>query len=208
MKNSPETAGSFTDADVIEEHALALGLLCIYWASLDNALANLLNTYLGSDDVGAAVTAPDTSTRCEQIRKLAHVTGPDGEWRDCLLRILRMIQKELAETRNRYIHDGWTISEAGMVRIDRRPKLQKPQARQPVQLVTESASVVPAEWVQLLTQRVIDTMVAIAFMAIDVRRWRDGESSLKPTPLALDLSTCKPLVEIRPPAPTRWKLPH
>lgn len=202
--NDSSTAKPFTGADVMEDHALALGTLCIYWATLDNALAHLLGSYLNSDEIASAVVASDISTRCEQIRKLAHVTGPDGEWRDCLVRILNMIQGEMAEARNRYIHDDWSVSEAGMVRIDRRPKLKKRQSREPITLVTETASVVPSDWVYQLVSRVVDAMLAVTFMGIDVRRWRKDGQPLKPPPQCLELSNSKPLADLRPPAPARW----
>jgi hypothetical protein len=204
MDEPSEDAEPFTGADVMEEHAIALGLLCIYWATLDNAVAELLNNYLNSAPIGAAVVAPDISTRCEQVRKLAHVSGPSGEWRECLLHILNMIQGEMAEARNRYVHDDWNISEAGMVRIDRRPKLKKPQAREAVQLITQTETVVPSEWIYQLTNRVVDTMVAIAFMTIDIRRWRKEGLTLAPPPQALALRNSKSLAELRPKAPARW----
>ena len=190
---------------MLEEHALALGTLCIYWATLDSALAHLVATYLNSEPNGAAVVAPDISTRCEQIRKLSHVTGPDGEWRQCLVTLLNMIQGDLAEARNRYIHDDWSISQAGMVRIDRRPKLKRSQSRQPIQLITETSAVVPADWVYQLVNRTVDMVVAITFMGIDVRRWRKEGLTLKPPPQALELSNSKPLAELRRPAPKWWQ---
>jgi hypothetical protein len=201
-------ANDLTDEDfsVIEDHAQALGLLCIYWATLDNALFGLLAAYLNSDPVGLAVRAPDVSTLCEQIRKLAHVSGPDGEWRECLIRILNMIQGELAETRNRYVHDDWEISAEGMTRIDRRPKLQKPQAFQQVQLISNFKTVVPVEWVRQLTGRVVEAMQAIAYMTLSLRLWRGGHGAKLP-PTALELSNCTPLAELRQPSKAKRKRP-
>jgi hypothetical protein len=186
--------------DLIEEHAQALGMLTIYWATLDSALTNLLAAFLNSHPQALAVRGPDISTLCEQVRRIAHTSGPDGQWRACLIRILNMVQGELAETRNRYIHDDWEASEEGITRIDRRAKLQKPQSHQPVQLISDFRTVVPVEWVNLLTGRVVQTMEAVALMTISLRLWRLKGQSAGPPPLALELSNCTPLADLRQPA--------
>lgn len=208
MDRYSQPSEPFVGAEVINEHALALGHLCIYWATLDNVLASFLEFYLNIDEKTAAcIAAPDTSSRCEAIRRLAFVTGPDGEWRDCLIRILNRIQGELAEERNRYIHDDWSVSEAGMVRIDRRPKIVRPQSRQPQQLVHKSEKVTPVEWVDDLTKRVTEIIVAMSFLTMDMTWWRRTGKTRAPVLPALEASNYKRPERPNPPAPTRWKPP-
>ena len=175
----------------MKEHALALGMLCIYWASLDRALDLVLERYLDADEKTVAcitTSASDVSARCEMLKRLAYLKGPDGEWRDCLVRLLNRVQGELAAERNRYVHDDWDLSAEGMIRIDRRAKVIKPQSRQPAQLVHVFKRVAPVALVEDLTQRIVDMMVALSLMSSIYSMWLRGVPLAGPPRLAIDAS--------------------
>lgn len=191
-----ETPYVLTGADIINEHALALGQLCIYWATLDQAILELISEFSGSKVLATAMAAPDTSSRCEQLRKLAYTNGPDGPWRESLITVINKTQGELAETRNRYIHDDWDLSKSGMIRIDRRPKLNRPKARAPIQLTADTRSVVPVERVRFVGERVVETMLAFTWFGIDLRRWKKEGQPTEPPPQALLVSTSRPLRDL------------
>lgn len=207
MNEPSEAQEPFTGADVMKEHALALGLLCIYWASLDRALDLLLESYLDVDEKIVAcvsTSAPDVSARCEMLKRLSYLNGPDGEWRDCLIRLLNRVQGELAAERNRYVHDDWNLSSAGaMIRIDRRAKVIKPQARQPAQLVHVFERVTPVAKVDDLTQRVVDVMTALAFMSVSYGIWASGTRILGPPLQALEASNYNPQAPSPRPSPAK-----
>lgn len=199
---------AFEGKDVIDEHALALGKLCIWWSTMDRTLADVVGLYLGVDETLTSCALPaETSTRCEMIRRLAFATGPDGEWRECMVRLVNRVQTEMAEQRNRYVHDDWSVSDAGMVRIDRRAKIKRPQSRKPPELVIEVERVVPVEWVQDLTEQVVDMMVALTIMGQDLTVWRKTKQTRPPAPLAVQASNYRSQEGRLPPAPLRWKRP-
>lgn len=89
---------------VISEHAEAVGLLCIYTATLDGTIVNFIEKLLESDDKTTACmvgSMPDMSQRAETAKRLAIHKGPTQSWKDCAVGLLNLAQNGVGPKRNR-----------------------------------------------------------------------------------------------------------
>lgn len=80
---------------IVKEHAEAIGLVCIYTATLDGVIVNFIKTLLESDDKTTACivgSMPDMSQRAETAKRLVILKGPTQHWKDCAIGLLNLAQ--------------------------------------------------------------------------------------------------------------------
>lgn len=124
--------------------AEALGLVCIRWGRLDNALCEFIELLapLEPGQISETITAElDIRVKIQIIKALAFLRHPSSEWLKKMLLLLDYIDNDLRIRRNRYIHDGWYRKNNGFFRAQRKIKFIKPQSFQlELQTVTKTHS--------------------------------------------------------------------
>lgn len=158
-----------------QEHARAIGELCIAWAALDHAVDQMLEPLLncGRDIVACISSSMDrTGPRLEIAKRLVVHLNLDDTWQGWLTDIFSRITEELGPLRNRYVHDRWRMKRGEMWRIDSRAQVKKPQANQPKQLFFDSGEVTPVTEVDRLRANIETVTYAIEIATFDLRNWR------------------------------------
>jgi hypothetical protein len=153
------------------------------WAVLDSYVDNVLEPLLECSEaqVACIVTNIDNiSGRCEVIKRLLTHSAPSPEYRKWLIAVLTRVSGELAPLRNRYVHDNWSISHEQVVKIDKRAKIGKPQARKDEVLLFDTEEVTPTELVDKLRNKVTLVFMMLYWAAYDLRHWRRTGEPLKP----------------------------
>jgi hypothetical protein len=125
----------------IDEHAHAIGYVCITWAVLETEIDKLLImlTPLEYGEVGESILGnSNIRDKIRMLKALAFIRKPADEWYDELERTLNFIDSELRIGRNRYIHDLWIqqatyqdkeLRESSIARRTRGAKVVNEQAR-------------------------------------------------------------------------------
>ena len=173
------------DADdslyAVTEHAKAVGMLCMYWSTLEYVVGIAVEKLLDTDVETAAVmlsTSRDISQKCEILRRLAHHRIKDEalkEWRHYYLGIFDVIQNVLAARRNRYVHDDWNQVEDRIIQYNRTIKLNRPEAGADKRLVFSVESHSKPEDIWALTEIIIKTFVCLTLMSEQLRIfWKFG----------------------------------
>jgi hypothetical protein len=122
---------SVSATTISDTHCLALGRLCVAWAFVDRQLNDLIQYMIGCSDASAAsiaTVADGTASRCNLIKLLNHERPISEGWTAALHKLISEIQ-EVAQVRNRYVHDRWELTDDSIVRIDRRAAARKGQSR-------------------------------------------------------------------------------
>jgi hypothetical protein len=179
---------------VIREHAEAVGLLCIYTATLDGTIVNFIGKLLESDEKTTAClvgSLPDLSQRAETAKRLAILRGPTQPWKDCVAGLLNLIQNGVGPKRNRYVHDDWMVHGEKMMRIDRRVKTLSPEAYKPPQIYHISERVTNAETIAELTSVVAELILHITFLGLSFAHWKKTGQIQEPPAQAVALSAYK-----------------
>jgi hypothetical protein len=179
---------------VVLQHAEAIGMLCIYMATLDHVITIFMERLLEIDETSAAcvaASASDLSQRCEIVRRLVFLKAPSDDWRECVTGLINVIQNEVAPRRNRFVHDDWAVRENEMVRHDRRIKIQRPQSHQPAQLIHLTKNVAPVSEITEITGVVVNLMVHLTMLTIGYRAWRKTGTQPELPQQAIDLSKHK-----------------
>jgi hypothetical protein len=133
----------------LDEHALALGHVCIAWGQLELHLDMLLKDLLfaeppGDPASGAKWTAAKCVTTNADMRDkiqiaiaLGYLRRPNEEWFDKLKQCLDLIDNDLRNERNRMLHDVWLLhmvvphgAEDVLRKRIQGSKVRKPQAFQ------------------------------------------------------------------------------
>lgn len=160
----------------MEDYASAVGLLVIYWATLENCLIDVTQSLLDCDDESAhsiTSTIDKAVGRAMLIKRLCHrKSSPSDEWRDCLSGFCDRIANDLSPLRNRFVHDEWFPTVRGIIKRDRKLKIQKAASRQPSSLVFSATQEVDITEIYVLTDAIVKTMVYMQFLGSDYRRWK------------------------------------
>lgn len=163
-----------SDPAIFEAHCLALGRLCVAWATIDRQLNDLLGAMIGcSPAVTACITTGTDSVtaRCEILGRLAHEDPVSEDWPQLFAKLLKRVGEQ-AGKRNRYVHDFWGLSKGTLVRMDRRAFAKKPQSRQPMKIVFDTEHVTPPDEVDQLTEEIGKTAFMLHAALREVRDWR------------------------------------
>ena len=178
-------------SELIGEHATAIGLLCIYSASLDQAICHLIERMLASDVKTVAClleATPDISQRAGTAQRLAFSLSPTDDWRDCIVGMMNLVSNGIAPRRNRFVHDDWRVTTEAIIRIDRRVKINKTQAFMPLAISHVSEREVDVASIHALIEKICDVMVHITFLGLALDRWRRDGTPPEPNDKAIELS--------------------
>lgn len=172
-------------------HAKAIGDLCIGFSSLDWAITQLYVPLLQCSEAQAVCVADENiSRRCTSAIKLLHLEDLPLDWLNWVVALLRRADGELGPMRNRYIHDAYAINETSTVRIDRRPKLGKPQSRQRQTVTYNTEHDAPLAEIEQARECVSTVRWALAAATQSLAVWR--QTGQIPELDLLWLPACKP----------------
>ncbi len=121
----------------LEEHAKAIGFVCIHWTRLeqitDTTLAVLLKLPMDSIEAHCIMVEMDFRQKLKSLKHIAFAKKPSEEWFANLEKLVNYIDNDLRSARNRYVHDIWTtISDGSEVqKTYQRVRLKRPQSHQP-----------------------------------------------------------------------------
>jgi hypothetical protein len=126
----------------LQEHAEAIGFVCIKWSWLelviDCFVAHLLGLRIGATEARVLVANMDLNAKITVVRVLGHDKRPSDLWFDELDKALKVVDV-VRPLRNRVVHDIWNPPEqAGehATRTFARSKLARTQSHQPLHLTT------------------------------------------------------------------------
>lgn len=179
--------------DLQDKYALQLGKMCLVWAFLDRSLDEVIEQLLCcSKSQAASITSAvtDVAPRCEIIKRLIVLSHPGESWRDWFIALIQRVSGELAPTRNRYIHDEWQADATTIVRRDKRAKIGREQARQPLSLSFDTKHPTSPNEIEQFTMKVATVLAFIETAKIDLRIWQQGGQIREPNPQ--DWEGCKP----------------
>jgi hypothetical protein len=162
---------------LISEYAEAIGMLTIYWASLENTLTHVILTLLQSDEmtascIGASVDKAAGRAMLIQRLVLRPNESPADEWRDCMLGLCDQITNNLGPKRNRLVHDDWNISETAIERHNTGLRIGKPSERAAKALLTYDKAPSHAPQIWKLTRQVIDVAFYITAVGLRYSTWK------------------------------------
>ena len=182
-----------SDPDIFEAHCLALGRLCVAWATVDRQLNDLMGALIGCSPAATASitsTADGVSARCDILARLAYENPVSEDWPELFGKLVQRVT-QLSAKRNRYVHDYWAFTKGTLVRMDRRASAKRPQSRQPVKLTYDTEHVTAPGEVDRLAEEIGKTAFILHAALRDVRDWRGPHRwRVSPTLLgrALDLA--------------------
>jgi hypothetical protein len=94
----------------IDEHAHAIGYVCITWAILETELDKLLSALapLEPGEPGESVLGnSNIRDKVKMLKALGFIRKPVDDWYNDLEKVLNLIDQDLRIARNQYIHDLW-----------------------------------------------------------------------------------------------------
>ena len=172
-----------------QEHACAIGTICIQWALLDRTLDLLIEKIIGLDEPVTACllsTSRDTSQKCEIAFRLSVQMVPDCAWRECLFETIKIIQNKFCQKRNRFVHDELEFSETAINQFSRRVSTTKLQAGESLKLIFETSTEVKTADLDLFIADVTLVIFGLAIMGSQLSNSHISITSLvPPNPLML-----------------------
>jgi hypothetical protein len=153
----------------------AVGSLCVSFSSLDWNITRLYEPLLQCSEAQAACIADENiSRRCAVAVKLVHLEKLPHDLIDWISALLLRADGELGALRNRYIHDAYAIKPEGTLRIERRPKLGKPQSHQRRKVTYNTEHPTTVEEIEHVSERVTTVTTALMAAASYLRLWRQS----------------------------------
>lgn len=149
----------------INEHARAIGYVCILWAAMESRIDQLLAalTPIDHDKIGEIFSANvDLREKLEIIKSAAFVRKPNDAWFKAVEELANKVDNSLRSERNRYVHDAWLDKAGEIVRRTKQTTIKKPQAFKR-ELVTFTDTPVPVEkiWALCAAIREVEVMATI-----------------------------------------------
>jgi len=138
------------DIALINEHARAIGYVCILWAAMeariDQFIEHLIPIAPGA--VSDIVTAnASLHEKLEMLKALAFARKRDADWSYAVEQLTNVIDGDLRPERNRLIHDSWHNAANDIIRRTRKTKIKKPAANQRELIIfTDTPMKVEAIW--------------------------------------------------------------
>lgn len=172
-----------SDPAIFDTHCMALGRLCVAWATIDRQLNDLLGAMIGcTPATTACITtgSESVSARCDIMRRLVHLEPLDEAWAGHVKKLLDLVSNDLAPKRNRLIHDYWSFSDGTIVRLDRRALTAKPEAKAQIELTYDTEHVTPPDEADNLTERVGQAAFMLHCALRDVRDWKEHRWRVSP----------------------------
>jgi hypothetical protein len=218
---TPEYVAHLAEAQSqLDAHLMALGQLSWSFSNLDHRIDCLFEPLLQcSATQVACMMVENIATRCSQLVRLLHLESSlSVEFRDWTIQLLNRVSGELAEERNRNLHDRWKMrwseDEKSVTRIDKRPKIGKAQSRQPVAVTFNQQHLVTPAQIQGLADRMATVSHALEVVMHSLATWRQLGSLPPLDPQWLPASKAKALGRWdegwpgelpQPPPPTRYE---
>jgi hypothetical protein len=169
-----------------EAHCMALGNLCVVWATIDRQLNDLMAALIGCSPAATACIASAADTvgaRCNIMRNLVHEDPINEEWAKLFVKMLTSISGDLAARRNRFVHDYWGFTEGTIVRLDRRATAKRQQSRAPIKLIYDTEHVTPPGAVAALSKEISQMSFILHSALRDVQDWKGAHRSHASPPL-------------------------
>jgi|SRR5579872_871440 len=154
----------------IQQHARAIGYLCIFWAALEHEIDTFLDALipLEAGQVSDSVVANiDFREKLRILLALGFIRKPNAGWFRRLERTVNHVDNGLRPERNRFVHDQWRGLDP-IVRRTKRTALVRPQARQIELRAFEDRAIKPAE-IWRLVNSVASAQVALKILEIGYR---------------------------------------
>lgn len=122
----------------LDEHARAIGYLCIFYSALEDRVNQSLEILSGLDeDLNRVYTNQiDLKKKIPILNALAFTKRPSEQWYRDIETVSWAIIEWVSPKRNRFVHDQWLSLPSGAVRFYQRTRIRKPQSRQPLTLTT------------------------------------------------------------------------
>lgn len=159
--------------DTHDQHAKALGALCMSYAGLDEAILRLYEPLLQCTEAQAVCVADEgISRRSAVVVKLLHLIDTPDDWLTWVIGLLRRADGELGPLRNRLVHHSYTISLDATLRHDRRPRLKKPQSRQKPELIFDTEHPTSVAEIERVSECVSTVQIALAAAHRHLVVWR------------------------------------
>jgi hypothetical protein len=157
------------DIPAVNEHARAIGYVCILWAAmegrLDQLLAALIPIPIQSGNVNHIVAANiDFREKLAMIKALAMERKGDSPWSRDIVDLMNKIGGTLRLKRNRLIHDSWHYSAEAIVRRTRRTGIKKAPSSGKRELVIFTDAPMPAKEIWQFAGAVRSAELAMAIL--------------------------------------------
>lgn len=122
----------------LDDHASAIGYLCIFYSALENRVNQSLELLSGLDETKTRIFTNqiDLLKKVPILTALAFSRRPSELWFKDIELMGWAITGYVIPRRNRFVHDQWLSLPSGTVRLHERTKISKPQSRQPDELTT------------------------------------------------------------------------
>jgi hypothetical protein len=138
-----------------EEHATALGYLCLEWARLERHVHDLIQDIVGLDDnIADSIIPTDFREKLAALKNLAFLKKTSIEWFVSVSSLIDRIDQEVRPLRNRFVHDYWLpFLNDHPTKRQFRTRVTMPQSRQ-YEFSTSSDAVIPVDDIWNLTYRI------------------------------------------------------
>ena len=150
--------------EAIDEHARAIGYVCIYWAALEHGIDSLLQTItpLEPGRISDCITAnADIRAKMQMVKALSFARKPTDGWFEHVEEVINRIDNNLRLQRNRFIHDAWVGLEP-IKRRTRRTSIKRSQARADPELTTYEDVPVTASEIWQFVQQISEAQVMLS----------------------------------------------
>lgn len=162
----------------IDEHARAIGYLCIYWAALEHGVDSMLRTLtpLESGQISDSITAnADIRDKLRMLKAIGLIRKLSLSWFMRLEETINIIENKLRVARNRYIHDLWMGLDP-VKRRTRRTSIKMPQSRQPPELSTYEDTTISASDIWSLVDDISEAQIMLKMLENSYRGQVDRQS--------------------------------
>jgi len=151
----------------------ALGELSVSWTHLDAAVDKLFQPLLNctAEEV-SCILVENVNARCSMLKRLIVVAKAPQDWQKWIFGLLDRISNEIGPMRNRLLHDALQVSDEGAYRIDKRPRLGRMRADQPISLSFNARHPVTIEDIHLLGDKMFTVSTALKIAQLSLSDWR------------------------------------
>ena len=160
------TKHSIPRIKAIDEHARAIGYLCIFWAALEHGVNSTLQTLtpLEPGAVSDSITAnADIHEKLRMLKAIGFIRKPTNAWFGQLEKVTKEIDDKLRLERNRYIHDLW-MGFSPVIRRTRKTSIKRPQSRKEPTLSTYEDTTVEAAKIWQFVDAISDAQVRLKIL--------------------------------------------
>lgn len=173
-----------------ESYSRAIGSLCIEFAELDRTIDRLFPLLLGCSEVQTACIVTDNiGAKCDSLARLVRVEAFESGWTEWLCDLLKRAGEELAQRRNRIVHDSWKFRPDGGIRVMRRAKTAIAGAGQAKTVEYNTEHRVTIDEIERLQGRVTTVILALEAAVRILDAWRT--EGLHPSVPAQWIPACK-----------------